>query len=154
MVVGGESIVRNLLYGLKDSRAFGEPMRSGYLPDSFGQSGQMPQILNGFGIRRCIFWRGASERHGSGRHSFLWKSGQEGCVSAQLLPLGYAIGKYLPAEPEALKARMDKYLPVLDAGAAGEDIILPNGHDQMPIQKNIFRRYGRAPEAVPRQDFS
>lgn len=42
MVVGGESIVRNLLYGHKDCQEFGSCMNIGYLPDSFGQSGQMP----------------------------------------------------------------------------------------------------------------
>ena len=60
MVVGGESITRNLLYGLKDCEEFGDSMMIGYLPDSFGQSAQMPQILNGFGINRSIFWRGVS----------------------------------------------------------------------------------------------
>lgn len=36
MVVGGESITRNLLYGLKDCEEFGDAMMIGYLPDSFG----------------------------------------------------------------------------------------------------------------------
>lgn len=35
-IVAGESIARNLLYGLRDCRPFGEPMKIGYLPDSFG----------------------------------------------------------------------------------------------------------------------
>ena len=96
MVVGGESIVRNLLYGHKDSQTFGEPMNIGYLPDSFGQSGQMPMILNGFGITRSIFWRGTSERMGSNKTEFYWTSDDGSKVLTQLLPLGYAIGKYLP----------------------------------------------------------
>ena len=50
MVVGGESIVRNLLYGKMDCEAFGPRMMIGYLPDSFGQTARLPQILNGFGI--------------------------------------------------------------------------------------------------------
>jgi len=65
MVVGGESIVRNLLYGLRDSQKLGEPMMIGYLPDSFGQSARMPQILRGFNIERSMFWRGTSERMGT-----------------------------------------------------------------------------------------
>ncbi|MEZ9706964.1 alpha-mannosidase, partial [Vibrio breoganii] len=35
MQVGGESIVRNMLYGLCDCLELGEPMKIGYLPDSF-----------------------------------------------------------------------------------------------------------------------
>ena len=138
MVVGGESILRNLLYGKLDCEEFGPRMMIGYLPDSFGQSARMPQILNGFGIHRCIFWRGTSERMGSNKTEFVWEGEDGARVMVQLMPLGYAIGKYLPTDPEALKNRLDKYFPVLDRGATTDHILLPNGHDQMPLQKNIF----------------
>lgn len=137
MVVGGESIVRNLLYGHKDCREFGDVMNIGYLPDSFGQSGQMPMILNGFNIHRSMFWRGTSERMGTNKTEFYWQSDDGSRVLTQLLPLGYAIGKYLPADFEELQTRCDKYMPVLDRGATTDHILVPNGHDQMPIQKNI-----------------
>ena len=29
-------------------------------------------------------------------------------------------------------------MPVLQKGAISEHILIPNGHDQMPLQKNIF----------------
>lgn len=135
MVVGGESIVRNLLYGLKDCEEFGSPMKIGYLPDSFGQSSQMPQILKGFDIKYSIFWRGTSERHGTDNTEFYWETDEGSKVLVQLFPLGYAIGKYLPEDEEKLQERMEKYFKVLDRGATTENIILPNGHDQMPIQK-------------------
>ncbi|WP_221568368.1 mannosylglycerate hydrolase [Alkalihalobacillus sp. TS-13] len=153
MVVGGESIVRNLLYGLKDSKEFGDPMMIGYLPDSFGQSAQMPQILNGFGIERSMFWRGTSERHGTDRTEFYWKSDDGSKVLVQLLPLGYAIGKYLPEEEEALKERMDKYFSVLDKGANSEHLLVPNGHDQMPIQQNIYPVMEKLKKLYPDRDF-
>ncbi|PZE21145.1 mannosylglycerate hydrolase [Paenibacillus xerothermodurans] len=153
MVVGGESIVRNLLYGLKDSREFGEPMMIGYLPDSFGQSSQMPQIFNGFDIKHTIFWRGTSERHGTDKTEFYWQADDGSRVLVQLLPLGYAIGKYLPEAEEALKARIDKYFAVLDRGATTEHILLPNGHDQMPIQKNIFTIMEKLRKLYPDRQF-
>ena len=153
MVVGGESIVRNLLYGMKDAREMGASMEIGYLPDSFGQSEKLPQILNGFGITRCVFWRGSSERHGTDKHGFYWKGGSEGKVLVQLLPLGYAIGKYLPADKEKLKARMDKYFPVLERGEVCGHVILPNGHDQMPLQKDIFQVMDRLRELYPDKQF-
>ncbi|MBM6715347.1 mannosylglycerate hydrolase [Gemmiger formicilis] len=137
MVVGGESILRNLLYGKLDCEPFGDRMMIGYLPDSFGQTARLPQILNGFGITRCMFWRGTSERMGSDKTEFIWEGDDHARLTVQLLPLGYAIGKYLPTEPQALRDRMDKYLPVLDRGATTDHILLPNGHDQMPLQKNI-----------------
>lgn len=139
MVVGGESIVRNLLYGKMDCEKLGPAMMIGYLPDSFGQSARLPQILNGFGIKRCMFWRGTSERMGTDKTEFYWEGDDGAKVICQLLPLGYAIGKYLPEDKEELKKRLDKYLPILDKGASTHKILLPNGHDQMPIQKNIFK---------------
>ncbi len=153
LVVGAESIVRNLLYGLKDVRAFGEPMKIGYLPDSFGQSAQMPQILNGFDIHHAIFWRGVSERHGTNQTEFYWKSDDESKVLVQLMPLGYAIGKYLPVDGKALKARMDKYFQVLDKGATTAHQLIPNGHDQMPIQQNIFEVIDQLHQLYPNREF-
>src|SRR5690606_5606809 len=88
-IVAGESILRNLLYGLRDCRAFGEPMKIGYLPDSFGMSGQMPHIYNGFGLTRALFWGGCSERHGTDKTEFIWQSRDGSEVIAQVLPLGY-----------------------------------------------------------------
>lgn len=153
MVVGGESIIRNLYYGLKDAKEFGKPMMIGYLPDSFGQTAQMPQILNGFDITRAIFWRGISERHGTDKTEFIWKGSGGSQVTTQLLPLGYAIGKYLPTNPEALKVRMDKYFEVLDRGATTANIVVPNGHDQMPIQKNIDAVLEELRKLYPARDF-
>lgn len=153
MVVGGESIVRNLLYGHLDCKPFGKPMDIGYLPDSFGQSGQMPMILNGFDIHRSMFWRGTSERMGSNKTEFYWTSDDGSKVLTQLLPLGYAIGKYLPTTLNELEKRCQKYMPVLDRGATSDHIVLPNGHDQMPIQKDIFEVMQQLKKIYPKKTF-
>lgn len=153
MVVGGESIVRNLMYGIRDAKAFGDYMKIGYLPDSFGQSSQMPQILNGFGIKYAIFWRGMSERHGTNQTEFYWEADDGSKVLVQRLPLGYAIGKYLPEDRDLLAKRMNQYLPVLEAGATTDHLILPNGHDQMPIQKNIFAIIEKLAKLYPSHQF-
>lgn len=153
MIVSGESIVRNMFYGINDSKEFGAYMDIGYLPDSFGQSGQLPQILNGFGIDKVIFWRGVSERHGTKKIEFFWEGNGNSKVLAHIMPLGYAIGKYLPADKEALKKRIDGYFEVLERGAVGDNILLPNGHDQMPIQKNIFEIIDMLKEIYPDKEF-
>jgi mannosylglycerate hydrolase len=154
MTVGAESITRNLLYGYKDCRELGqEPMAIGYIPDSFGQTSQMPMILNQFDIKYSIFWRGVSERHGTDKTEFYWESSDGSRVLVQLFPLGYAIGKYLPTDENALKARLDGYFKVLDAGATGETELLPNGHDQMPIQQNIFEILEKLNRLYPEREF-
>ncbi|ECJ7675390.1 mannosylglycerate hydrolase [Salmonella enterica] len=152
-IVSGESIVRNLLYGMRDCLAFGEPMKIGYLPDSFGMSGQLPHIYNGFGITRTIFWRGCSERHGTDKTEFLWQSSDGSEVVAQVLPLGYAIGKYLPEDEDRLRKRLDSYFAVLEKASLTKEILLPNGHDQMPLQQNIFTVMDKLREIYPQRTF-
>ncbi|RPH30374.1 mannosylglycerate hydrolase [Buttiauxella warmboldiae] len=152
-IVSGESIVRNLMYGMRDCLAFGEPMKIGYLPDSFGMSAQLPHIFNGFGIKRAMFWRGCSERHGTDRTEFLWQSNDGSEVTAQVLPLGYAIGKYLPADEAGLRKRLDSYFEVLEKASATQEILLPNGHDQMPLQQNIFAVIDKLREIYPQREF-
>ncbi len=153
IIVHGESIVRNMMYGIRDCKEFGKYMDIGYLPDSFGQSEQMPQILNGFGINRSIFWRGTSERHGTNKTEFFWKGYGKSKVLVQLMPLGYAIGKYLPTEKNLLKKRMDEYFGVLVPKATGENLLVANGHDQMPLQQNIFEIISILKELYPDKDF-
>jgi len=153
MQVSGESIVRNMMYGLRDCLELGEPMKIGYLPDSFSMSSQLPMIYNGFGIDTAMFWRGCSERHGTDKTEFLWQSNDGSEVMAQVLPLGYAIGKYLPQDEKGLRARLDKYFPVLEKPSVTKDILLPNGHDQMPIQKDIFEVMDKLREIYPDREF-
>src|SRR5260370_3554418 len=69
-LVSGESLVRNLQFGLQRASEFGETMRVGYVPDTFGPIAQLPQILRGFGIDNAVFWRGVgAEAHKS---EFYW----------------------------------------------------------------------------------
>ncbi|MEB7542305.1 mannosylglycerate hydrolase [Enterobacter huaxiensis] len=152
-IVSGESIVRNLMYGIRDCMAFGEPMKIGYLPDSFGMSAQLPHIYNGFGITRTMFWRGCSERHGTDKTEFLWQSMDGSEVTAQVLPLGYAIGKYLPEDEAVLRKRLDSYFDVLENASVTKEILLPNGHDQMPLQQNIFAVMDKLREIYPQRTF-
>ncbi|WJD47892.1 mannosylglycerate hydrolase [Enterobacter sp. PGRG2] len=152
-IVAAESIVRNLLYGMRDCRAFGEPMKIGYLPDSFGMSGQLPHIYNGFGITRAMFWRGCSERHGTDKTEFIWQSRDGSEVIAQVLPLGYAIGKYLPEDEAGLRKRLESYFAVLEKASLTGEILLPNGHDQMPLQQNIFTVMEKMRHIWPQREF-
>lgn len=58
-LVSGESLIRNLLYGimaLEDLHA--NYSRVGYIPDQFGHTAQMPQIFAGFGLYAAATMRG------------------------------------------------------------------------------------------------
>ncbi len=67
----GEALVRNLLFGHRDSATLGGTVKVGYTPFSNGQISQMPQLYRGFGIDSILFYRGI------GKHiapsDFIWK---------------------------------------------------------------------------------
>ncbi|MFM7459517.1 MAG: hypothetical protein ACKO15_01550, partial [Burkholderiales bacterium] len=56
-LVCGESLLRNLEIGIGDAVAAGNCQYVGYLPDTFGHIGQMPQLLANFGIHAAVMWR-------------------------------------------------------------------------------------------------
>ena len=60
-LVSPEATIRNLLQGARTLKPFGPKMQVGYIPDPFGHIGQMPQILNGFGIQSACLMRGLSD---------------------------------------------------------------------------------------------
>ena len=55
MIVSGESIVKNLQLGINTANSLGHSFDIGYVPDSFGQSQDMPKIFNGFGYDQYVF---------------------------------------------------------------------------------------------------
>lgn len=71
--VHGESLIRNLMTGLRKARAFGGALEVGYNVFSFGQIAQLPQIYAGFGIDEIVFYK--HMRKDRSRHpEFLWEA--------------------------------------------------------------------------------
>ncbi len=54
----GESLMRNLEYGQKDTLRFGNYSDAGWLVDTFGHVSQSPQIHKAFGLNSVYVWRG------------------------------------------------------------------------------------------------
>ena len=44
----------------------------------------------------------------------------------------------IPKDAEKIRERFDKALPLLEKYSTTGDLLVPNGHDQMPVQQNIF----------------
>jgi mannosylglycerate hydrolase len=138
MLISGESIARNLYYGIKRCEDFGDYMKVGYVPDSFGQSGNMPQIYNEFGIKDTIFMRGINDENAP-KSDLTWK-GDDGSevFAVQFLKGGYYAGNFIPEEePLSSKFWDSMVLKGIGATASTNNLYVPNGMDQMPIRKNL-----------------
>jgi glycosyl hydrolase family 38/alpha mannosidase-like protein len=91
-LVSGESLVRNLQEGIRVASLFGVSSRVGFVCDMFGHNSQLPQILNGFGIKTAFLWRGANEEdHGP---VFRWKSPDKSEVIVWRFGPGIGYGEY------------------------------------------------------------
>lgn len=84
-LVGGESLVRNLKRGIETAQEWGCHEFTGYLPDTFGHSGDIPLILNHFGIDTAVIWRGVNLADSV----FQWQSRNQKPVLTYFLTSGY-----------------------------------------------------------------
>ncbi len=135
MVISGESIIRNLYYGIERAKYFGDYMKTGYMPDSFGQSAQMPQILNGFNIVHNTFKRGISDRHYP-KNEFYWESPDGSRVFNVYLDR-YGNFVYFTSEDESLNTLVNRLKEETDRRSLIGTLTLYNGEDQRPIRKNL-----------------
>ncbi len=87
MLVAGESLVRNLARGIASTSQFGSPAMIGYCPDTFGHSADLPRILQGFGIKTAVVWRGVPKL--PAEPIFTWESPDGSSVNAFHLSRGY-----------------------------------------------------------------
>lgn len=137
LVISGESIVRNMYYGMKRCESFGKYMNVGYVPDSFGQSGNMPQIYRQFGIEDTLFWRGVSDD--MVKHTdYNWRGDDGSVVFTTQIPFGYYIGGNIPEAPEENDEFWQKEcFEKAGARSATRHIYFPNGFDQAPVRTNL-----------------
>ncbi|MGF1862997.1 glycoside hydrolase family 38 C-terminal domain-containing protein [Photobacterium profundum] len=147
-VVHGESQLRNLFWGCRDAKRFGAVMKVGYVPDSFGQSEQLPQLLQHFDIDKCVFWRGIWEGI-TENTEFIWRAPNGSKVTTAVLEFGYSafqgmkpIGCHLDGIDQKMTER---FWP-----GERENFLFMGGHDQKPWQSetvaeihnaNVERQY-------------
>ncbi|MBP3884639.1 MAG: alpha-mannosidase [Olsenella sp.] len=137
MVISGESIVRNMAYGIRRADELGGHMRVGYVPDSFGQAGNMPQIYAGFGIATSLFWRGVSDDMCS-HTDFYWRGDDGTRTLVSQIPYGYYIGGNIPERGALSDAFWKEQCGEKAARrAATDNVYFPVGFDQAPIRTNL-----------------
>lgn len=137
MIISGESIVRNLTYGMRRCEDFGPYMNVGYMPDSFGQAANMPQIYRAAGIEDTLFWRGVSNDMAQNLN-YIWRGDDGSTVFATQMPTGYYIGGNMPEEPELNDTWWhDQVLDKLAPRHVTENVYFPCGFDQAPVRANL-----------------
>ncbi|ELJ8293029.1 alpha-mannosidase [Enterobacter roggenkampii] len=131
--VHGESIIRNLKYGIFAARALGHAMQVGYLPDTFGHNAQMPTILQGCNIDNIVFWRGIDHDRQAKSSQFLWRAPSGATVIACAMAFGYGAAKNMRSDASHLQGKIFPMVNLLRSRAGINDLLLPCGGDQVCI---------------------
>ncbi|MFG1924997.1 alpha-mannosidase [Cryptosporangium sp. NPDC048952] len=123
----GETIVRNLRFGVEGAAALGGAMSVGYLPDMFGHIAQMPQILVRAGIGRAVLWRGVPAAIDG--HEFVWQAPDGSRVRTEYLFDGYDNGLDILLVPEMIGRALDDYTVMTKQRWGGDPVLAMAGTD-------------------------
>ena len=145
-LTSGESNLKNLSLGIKNIKKWGHPSMIGYFPDTFGNIGQASQILKKAGIDVAYFGRGVKATgfdnvvivdFTSKNSEIYWQSPNGDKTLSVLFANWYANGLDIPEDEDELKAYMDKRIADMEKYASTNQLLLMNGCDHSPVQKNI-----------------
>jgi alpha-mannosidase len=150
-IPGGESFVRQALYGQRYFRAkFGITATTGYNVDSFGHNAMLPQILRKAGLRHYVFLRPMPHEKDLPGRLFWWEADDGSRVLAFRIPFAYETwGQDL--EPH-IRRCADELKAPFDAGLCFYGV---GDHGGGPTRENIesIQRLSDLPD-VPRLVFS
>ncbi|MDE3057489.1 MAG: hypothetical protein KGJ59_05995 [Bacteroidota bacterium] len=148
-LVSGEALIRNLMLGNKIAKQFGNVMKEGYVPDSFGHIRQLPQVLQGFGLRSSIFMRGMGQEIETLGSEFWWEAPDGSRVVAINQRDGYGnltcwgfpfdFGDYRNQAPDrglALQKAM-KTFESMKKYSRTPYLLFNNGDDHVPPQPEV-----------------
>ena len=150
--VHGESIIRNLKYGIFAARTLGHAMQVGYLPDTFGHNAQMPMILQGCNIDNIVFWRGIDHDRHAKSSQFLWRAPSGATVIACAMAFGYGAAKNMRSEACHLQGKIYPMVNLLRSRSGINDLLLPCGGDQVSIDPALPKILTIASAQSPEQD--
>jgi len=144
-ITGGESLIRNLLYGRQDMEQHGGHNRAGWLVDTFGHISQAPQLHRMFGLETTFVWRGVPQLD----PFFFW----QGADSSQLLTM-HLIGGYrnlygITQTPEIAVKRLETEVAKLRPYYPTADIPLFDGYDLEQSPEDPVRFYQEHAVAIP-----
>jgi mannosylglycerate hydrolase len=129
-LVSGESLIRNLVKGIRESRAWGCHQFTGYLPDTFGHSADMPTLLSHCGIHSAVVWRGINPH----KSLFLWQSPSGHQLTTLHLTDGYfqmILQDWTATEAQRVEALKGVTRKLADTQTQNVSVLMPIGGDHL-----------------------
>lgn len=159
-LITGEAMVRNLLYGIKESKKLGGFMPFSYMVDEFGHASQTPQVLQGFNIDHALAWRGMKKNTPD---VFNWNSPDGSSVYMHYSRHGYGEATAMPTSMEdfeevidgqtfkrgGLKTRIERIKDLKEKNPLTQEFFWLNGIDHSWAQENILEVIEQINENFP-----
>lgn len=162
-LTSGEACVRNLQVGMQEAEQYGAVGNVGYFPDAFGNAGQMPQVLKQAGMDAVVFGRGVKPigpnnevtggQYESTYSEMMWASPDGTKLPGILFANWYNNGVEIPVDEAEAKVYWDKKLADVRKFAATHQLLMMNGCDHQPLQKNITEAIRVARKLYPDVEF-
>ena len=162
-LTSGETCVRNLQVGMQEAEQYGAVGNVGYFPDAFGNAGQMPQVLKQAGMDAVVFGRGVKPigpnnevtggQYESTYSEMMWASPDGTKLPGILFANWYNNGVEIPVDEAEAKVYWDKKLADARKFAATHQLLMMNGCDHQPLQKNITEAIRVARKLYPDVEF-
>lgn len=154
-LTSSEANIRNLLIGMEIAEEFGKCSKLGYFPDAFGNAGQMPQIMKQAGMNAIAFGRGVkptginnmiseAESYSSTFSEMYWQSPDGSSLPAILFANWYNNAWEIPEDAD--ETYWETVLKNVEKYASTNELLLMNGCDHQPVQKNLSKALKAANE--------
>lgn len=159
-LISSEANVRNTLIGQQEAAKWGKSTQIGYFPDTFGNMGQAPQILQKSGIHVAAFGRGVKpigfdnqvledEQFTSQFSEMYWQGVDGSRVLGILFANWYSNGNEIPVDKDEALTFWKQKLSDVRAYASTNQWLMMNGCDHQPVQKNLSEAIRVANELFP-----
>lgn len=163
-LTSSESNVRNMLVGHQENKKWGVKTAIGYYPDTFGNPGQTPQLMKQLGFDFAAYGRGVKptgfanqskeeDNFVSSYSEMKWQGVDGSEILGLLFANWYNNGNEIPSEREAAKRYWKQKLREAESFASTDHLLLMNGCDHQPVQKDLSKAIQLANELYPEVTF-
>ncbi|KZS47785.1 alpha-mannosidase [Paenibacillus glucanolyticus] len=162
-LTSSEANVRNMQIGHQDAERYGTVAKIGYFPDTFGLTGQIPQLMQQSGIDNAFFGRGvkptgfnntvSDSGYESSFSELMWEGPDGSKVLGILFANWYSNGNEVPVDKEEAKKFWDRKLADAEKYASTPELLYMNGCDHQPIQTDLPEGIRTAKKLYPDTEF-
>lgn len=163
-LISSESNTRNMLIGRKESEKWGQPTELGYFPDTFGNMGQTPQMMKLAGLNAAAYGRGVKpigfdnevlkdDNYTSQYSEMNWQGPDGSQILGILFANWYSNGNEIPATETEARKYWEQKLADVEKYASTRHLLMMNGVDHQPLQKDITKAIALANDLYPEYEF-